>query len=92
MKSIAHRIPAVDTNPTGRLPHAVVDPNTPVFGADGQPTPEGAAAIDRLTKRIIREANRTPDPQKTLRLAIAALPDAMAAWAAGRAITIPGLA
>ncbi|MFE6194122.1 hypothetical protein [Streptomyces sp. NPDC057838] len=75
-------IPALDTTPTGRLPHTVIDPNAPVFGPDGEATPEGARALNRIADRLIREANRTSDPQATMRRMVEALPDAMAeAWA-----------
>ncbi|MFJ7229826.1 hypothetical protein ACIQVF_09805 [Streptomyces tendae] len=86
-------IPAVDTTPTGRLPHAVIDPTAPAF-VDGEPTPECKRAFDVLGRRIVAEANKTTDPQATLRRIIAEMPELVAeAWAnvqAGK--TIAGLA
>ncbi|MFE0844906.1 hypothetical protein [Streptomyces rochei] len=81
MTSIAHRIPAVDTTPTGRLPHAVLNPDAPAF-VNGEPTPEARRKFDALSDRLIALANETSDPQATLRRILDALPDAMTeAWA-----------
>ncbi|WP_432020692.1 hypothetical protein [Streptomyces sp. 1222.5] len=81
MNSMAHPIPPVDTTPTGRLPHAVLNPDAPAF-VNGKPTPEAERAFDRFTDWMIAEANKTPEPGVTLARICAALPEAMAeAWA-----------
>ncbi|MFJ8192779.1 hypothetical protein ACIQ8D_23910 [Streptomyces sp. NPDC096094] len=81
MTSIAHHVPVIDTTPTGRLPHAVIDPNAPAF-VNGEPTPECERAFDVLGARIVAEANKTADPQATLRRVIDEMPEIVAeAWA-----------
>lgn len=78
-------IPRIDIQPTGRVPHAVMNPDAPAF-VDGKPTPEAERAFGRFTDWMIAEANKTPDPGVTLARIVAALPEVMAdAWAAVQA-------